>query len=209
MKTNVKYVSAAAVILLFALPAPMEASHTPQHLVASGDSTVALIDLQPTDIAAIPVNPDVAVNPDIFDAPAEMLLSGVLDVQTGVDTVICATGSVQCGSQYGHTFAAASSANHNPIRISVIPVLDGHPVAGLSASDFHWDNRFTPAGATAAAKFEPAGCSNCFQQQDGHYVFFVHPANNGAHWKAGHYFAKLEVSAGGAHGTALVEWSIS
>jgi len=137
-----------------------------------------------------------------------------LEVGVAVNEASCASGSVQCGNgTTGHSFAAASNANHNPVLITVLVTLQGSPVSGIASSGFDFSNKVVPAGGGAAVRC-PAGGTGCastslFQDAgDGTYIFFVHrgPAGN---WKAGTYFGRLQVTDGaGNTGSALVTFVI-
>ena len=133
-----------------------------------------------------------------------------LEVQVAVNEEACASGSVQCGDgATGHTFVAASDANHNPVIIAALVTLNGAPVAGLPASAFDFSNVFVPAGGGAIVLC-PAGGTGCastslFQDAgDGTYQLWAHRSPSG-NWKAGSYFGRLTVTdASGRQGSALV-----
>lgn len=172
---------------------------------------VALVALGPSAwgaaFAAEQVDADLdgALGPVAEPAPASASGSNNgLEVQVALDTVTCATGAVQCGLT-GHSAAAASSANHNPIRVVALVTLNGAPVGGLTDANIGFSTSFVPAGGAGAVKLS---CASCFQAVGGAYGFFVHPTGTG-NWKAGHYYAQVSVSgvAAGA-GTALVDWEI-
>lgn len=137
-----------------------------------------------------------------------------LDVTVVVDTEYCASGGVQCADMgTGHSFAAASSANHNPIRLGVLVTLNGAPVMGIRESGFTFSNPFVPAGGGTAGFCTEEGMTECasmdlFGSAGGLYTLFIHrrPAGN---WTAGTYFATLTVrDNAGNTGTALVSFTI-
>ena len=135
-----------------------------------------------------------------------------LEVRAEVDEGYCGTGGVQCGGA-GHTFAAASSANHNPVRIVLLVTLNGAPVTGLTATSFDFAANLVPAGGPGPTLC-PGGGSGCGSSSapsdagNGMYVFFAHPAPTG-NWKAGAYYARFTVTDASARkGSALVELNI-
>ncbi len=137
-----------------------------------------------------------------------------LDVSVVVDTEYCDSGGVQCGdSGTGHTFAAATSDNHNPVRLGILVTLNGAPVTGIPASGFTFSNPFTPAGGGSAGLCTAGGMGGCastslFGSQGGLYVLYVHRMPTG-NWTAGRYFATLTVrDSAGNSGTALVTFRI-
>lgn len=141
--------------------------------------------------------------------------SNRLEVEAEVNEAVCASVPVQCGDgTTGHTFAPASSANHNPVSIVVLVTLNGVPVPGLAASAFDFSNRFVPAGGPGAVLC-PAGGSGCaspsnlFQDGgDGTYALWAHPAPPG-NWKSGAYYGRITVTgAGGVRGSTLIELNI-
>jgi hypothetical protein len=141
--------------------------------------------------------------------------SNRLEVEAEVNEAACASVPVQCGDgTTGHTFAPASSANHNPVEIVVLVTLNGVPVPGLAASAFDFSNRFVPAGGPGAVLC-PAGGSGCaspsnlFQDgTDGTYALWAHPAPPG-NWKSGAYHGRIAVTGpGGVRGSALIELNI-
>jgi len=150
---------------------------------------------------------------DGIDAQLDVIqsLATRLNLATGVDTAYCATGGSQCGiGGSGHTFEIASPANHNPVRVVVLPLLNGVPVVGLGDADIVFTNVFTPASAAAAVEYNPDDCGSCFQAQNGVYAFYVHPPGTDALWFAGTYFATITVvTPGGVSSTTLVEWVIA
>jgi hypothetical protein len=141
--------------------------------------------------------------------------SNRLEVEAEVNDAACASVPVQCGDgTTGHTFAPASSANHNPVEIVVLVTLNGVPVPGLAASAFDFSNRFVPAGGPGAVLC-PAGGSGCaspsnlFQDgTDGTYALWAHPAPPG-NWKSGAYHGRITVTGpGGVRGSALIELNV-
>jgi hypothetical protein len=133
-----------------------------------------------------------------------------LEVEAAVDLGYCATGGVQCS---GHGYAAASSSNHNPIRVAVLVTLNGAGVTGLGDSDIDFSDSFVPAGGTAAVECSSTDCGSSNFQTDaaGLYVFFVHQyPPSGNNWKAGHYFATVTVTDSAGHtDKAIVDWEIA
>lgn len=130
-------------------------------------------------------------------------------VSVAVDTRVCAGVPVQCGGA-GHSFAAASGSNHNPIvlRLTVVNK-NGLPVNGLAAANFIFANPFVPAGGGAAVACSVANCgASTFQAAgNGLYSIFLDrgPAGN---WKAGGYAGTISVAAGVNDGTSLVSFTI-
>jgi hypothetical protein len=138
--------------------------------------------------------------------------SNRLEVSAQVDEGYCGTGGVQCGGG-GHTFAPASSANHNPVRIVLLVTLDGAPVTGLTAASFDFSDGLVPAGGSAPVLC-PGGGSGCGPDSapsdagNGMYVFFAHPGPAGD-WKAGAYFARFTATdSAGNKGSVLIEIDI-
>lgn len=138
-----------------------------------------------------------------------------LEVAAEVDEAACASVPVQCGDgATGHTFAAALSANHNPVSITVLVTRFGVPVAGLASAAFDFSDGIVPAGGPGITRC-PGGGSGCASPSDlfqdvgnGLYVLWVHPEPAG-NWKAGSYYARITVSdAGGRRGSALVEITV-
>jgi hypothetical protein len=138
--------------------------------------------------------------------------SSRLDVSAEIDEGYCATGGVQCGGN-GHTFAAASSSNHNPVRIVLLVASNGAPVTGLPATSFDFSDGLVPAGGPEPVLC-PGGGSGCGPSSspsdagNGMYVFFAHPGPAG-NWKAGAYYARFTVTdSAGDKGSALLEINI-
>jgi hypothetical protein len=138
--------------------------------------------------------------------------SNRLEVSAQVDEGYCGTGGVQCGGS-GHTFAPASSGNHNPVRIVLLVTLNGAPVTGLTATSFDFSDGLVPAGGPGPVLC-PAGGSGCGTDSapsgagNGMYVFFAHPGPAGD-WKAGAYFARFTATdSGGNKGSVLIEIDI-
>lgn len=138
-----------------------------------------------------------------------------LEVTAEVDEAACASVPVQCGDgTTGHSFAPASSSNHNPVSVTVLVTLNGAPVSGLPVTAFDFSDGIVPAGGPGITPC-PAGGSGCaspsnlFQDAgNGMYVLWVHPAPAG-NWKAGSYYARITVTGtGGRRGTALVEITV-
>ena len=134
-----------------------------------------------------------------------------LDVTAEVDEGYCGTGGVQCSGS-GHTFAPASSANHNPVRIVLLVALNGAPVTGLTATSFDFAANLVPAGGPGPVLCPGGGgCGPSSDPSDagnGMYVFFAHPGPAG-NWKAGAYFARFTATDSAGHkGSVLVEINI-
>lgn len=143
------------------------------------------------------------------------LRSNRLEVTAEVNEAVCASVPVQCGNgTTGHSFAPASSSNHNPVSITLLVTLNGAPVSGLAATAFDFSDGIVPAGGPGITPC-PAGGSGCaspgnlFQDAgNGMYVMWVHPAPSG-NWKAGSYYARITVTdTGGRRGSALVEITV-
>lgn len=138
-----------------------------------------------------------------------------LELSVLVDEAVCASVPIQCGDgTTGHSFNAASSSNHNPVRIAALVTLNGSPVTGLSAADFSFSNPFVPAGGPGAVLC-PLGGTGCaapgslFQASGPMYQMYLHPFPVGSNWKAGAYFARLAVNDGMGHTSeALVKITI-
>jgi hypothetical protein len=142
--------------------------------------------------------------------------SNRLEVAAEVDEAACASVPVQCGDgTTGHTFAAASSTNHNPVAITVLVTRSGAPVAGLASSDFDFSDGIVPAGGSGITRC-PGGASGCASPSNlfldvgnGLYLLWVHPEVGGRNWKAGSYFARITVTdAAARRGSALIEITV-
>jgi hypothetical protein len=142
--------------------------------------------------------------------------SNRLEVTAEVDEAACASVPVQCGDgTTGHTFAAASSANHNPVSVTVLVTRFGAPVAGLASSAFDFSDGIVPAGGPGITRC-PGGGSGCASPSDlfqdvgnGLYLLWVHPEPAG-NWKAGSYYARITVTdVAGRRGSALVEITVA
>jgi len=137
------------------------------------------------------------------------VLAGPLKVDAAVDTTACATVAVQC-SGAGHSYAVASSSNHNPIALRVtVAKKNGLPMTGLMATDFVFSNGIVPAGGGSAVKCSVASCggSTFADAGNGLYQIYLDRAAAG-NWKQGGYAASLQVSDGTNNGTALVTFTI-
>jgi len=141
--------------------------------------------------------------------------SNHLAVDSEVNEAACAAGAVQCGDgTTGHTFAVASSANHNPVSITLLVTLNGTPIGGLPAAAFDFSDGIVPAGGPGISRC-PAGGSGCaspgnlFQDAgNGLYVIWVHPTPAG-NWKAGSYYSRITVTMpNGARASTLVEITV-
>jgi len=121
-----------------------------------------------------------------------------LRIEARVDTESCASGGIQCTvAGTGHTAAAASSANHNPVRMFVQVVQDtGETIPDLVSAEFAFSNPFVPAGGGAAGLCSAATCTVSTFQNGGNglYSLFLDrlPAGN---WRAGTYAGTVEVTA--------------
>lgn len=121
-----------------------------------------------------------------------------LRIEASVDTEYCASGGIQCTvAGTGHTAAAASNANHNPLRMFVQVVLDtGETIPNLVGAEFTFSNPFVPAGGGAAGLCSAATCTASTFQNGGNglYSLFLDrvPAGN---WRAGTYAGTVEVTA--------------
>jgi hypothetical protein len=142
--------------------------------------------------------------------------SNRLEVTAEVNEAACASVPVQCGNgTTGHTFAAASSANHNPVSITVLVTRFGAPVAGLASSAFDFSDGIVPAGGPGITLC-PGGGSGCASPSDlfhdagnGLYLLWAHPAPAGINWKAGSYYARITVTdKAGRRGSALIEITV-
>jgi hypothetical protein len=140
--------------------------------------------------------------------------SNRVEVMTDVDEAACASGSVQCDNgTTGHGFDAASSANHNPVKIAVLVTLNGAPVSGLPSSAFDYSQKIVPAGGPLSVLC-PAGGSGCassslFQNGgDGTYLLWAHPSPANRNWASGAYSGRIKVSMAEGEGTTLVTFTI-
>jgi len=120
---------------------------------------------------------------------------------------VCTGAAAQCA---GHTAAAASSTNHNPVAVIVFVTRNGEPVLSLPASAFTFMRKFTPASGPgygpcndAVAGSPPpgdtVGCGpftdSLFQDfGDGLYAFYVHPTVAPFNWAAGKYTFMVKVT---------------
>jgi hypothetical protein len=133
-----------------------------------------------------------------------------LTVQVAIDTEVCASVAVQCGvAGQGHTFVAAASTNHNPIRVFVQVSKAGAPVAGLTLASFNVSNSFVPAGGGSAGICSTTRCgaSNFAGGGNGTYTFFLDRIAAG-NWKKGAYGGGLKVTSGVDTGAALINFRI-
>lgn len=142
--------------------------------------------------------------------------SNRLEVTAEVNESACASVPVQCGNgTTGHTFAAASSTNHNPVSITVLVTRFGTPVAGLPSSGFDFSDGIVPAGGPGITLC-PGGGSGCASPSDlfhdvgnGLYLLWAHPEPAGINWKAGSYYARITVTDRAARrGSALIEITV-
>jgi hypothetical protein len=138
--------------------------------------------------------------------------SGALEVSAQIEEGYCATGGVQCGAA-GDTFTAASSANHNPVRVVLLVTESGAPVTGLASTSFDFADGIVPAGGSALAVCvtgDPScgPSSSLSDAGNGLYVAFLRKATTGD-WKAGSYFGRFTVTdAAGHKGSVLVRVTI-
>lgn len=136
--------------------------------------------------------------------------AGQLIVSVTADTTYCASVGVQCGAG-DNTFAAASDANSNPVRllINVSSAATGLPVTGLAVSAFTFSNNLTPAGGGSASICTQAICGTSRFQggTGGTYALFVERTSAG-NWKAGTYGGSVRVVSGADNGTGLMTFSI-
>jgi hypothetical protein len=141
--------------------------------------------------------------------------SNRLEVTAEVNEEACESVPVQCGDgATGHTFAAASSANHNPVSVTVLVTRFGAPVAGLASSAFDFSDGIVPAGGPGVTLC-PGGGSGCASPSDlfkdvgnGLYLLWAHPEPAG-NWKAGSYYARITVTdVSGRRGSALIEITV-
>jgi hypothetical protein len=149
---------------------------------------------------------------------AALLLGGLaagasaaqLIVTVTADTTYCASVGTQCGGG-DNTFAAASDANSNPVRllINVSSAATGLAVTGLPISAFTFSNNLTPAGGSSAVVCTQAICGTSRFQggTGGTYALFVERGSAG-NWKAGTYAGSVRVANGADNGTGLMTFSI-
>ena len=134
---------------------------------------------------------------DAKAAPPAFAGKGQVEVEVSADTGVCATVSVQCspGLGSGHTFAAAASSNHNPMRLIVLVTRGGEGVLGLLEGDFTLASGFVPAGGGAPVLCDSIDCggSNFQDAGAGLYGMFVDRGPPG-NWNAGTYGTSLSVS---------------
>lgn len=126
-----------------------------------------------------------------------------------VDTAYCASVGVQCAA-VGHSYAAADSSNHNPIRAFVTVVnKSGKGVTGLPITAFSISNNLTPAGAGSAALCADTVCgtSNFQGGTNGNYAIFLDRASAG-NWKAGAYSGTIKVVNGTDQGVGAMVFRI-
>lgn len=130
-------------------------------------------------------------------------------VTVEVDTTYCASVGVQCNAP-GHTYAAADSSNHNPIRAFVTVVnKNGAGVSGLPVTAFSISNNLTPAGAGSASLCADTVCgtSNFQGGTGGSYAIFLDRASAG-NWKAGAYAGTIKVFDGANQGVGQLVFRI-
>jgi hypothetical protein len=118
---------------------------------------------------------------------------GNLAVTAHVDTVICASGAIQCPSA-----VAASGGNSSPIRV-VFQVLNGASgVNSLTAASFNVQTGFVPAGGQTLNKMT---CASCFGSGlAGQYQLFLQPSSGT--WRSGHYYPQVKIAT--PSGTKIV-----
>jgi len=132
-----------------------------------------------------------------------------VDLVAVVDTEVCSSGAVQCGG-VGHSFAAASDANHNPVRMFVQVVRrNGLPLNSLTLTNFRFSNNLVPAGGGAAGICSEADCTaNRFGGgSNGLYQIFLNrvPVGN---WKAGTYAGTVRIITEDYSGAGIVTFTI-
>ena len=138
--------------------------------------------------------------------------TGALEVSAQVEEGYCGTVGVQCSAP-GDTFAPASSANSNPVRVVLLVAQNGAPVTGLAATSFDFADGIVPAGGSATAVCT-AGDPTCGPSSSlsdagsGLYVAFLRKVTAG-NWKAGSYFGRFTVTdASGHKGSVLIRLTI-
>jgi len=136
-----------------------------------------------------------------------------LDISASVDTAACASAPVQCTQSGVHTAQAATSANHNPVGLTLLVGKHGSPVLNLDLNTFQIATAFVPAGGSAAVTCSEANCGpQRFQgASSGAYHIFLDRFAAG-NWKAGTYQLVVRVSFNDAgvprQGVALVPFTI-
>ena len=165
-----------------------------------------------------------AINGLTTKADTIMSMMSGLQLSINVDERFYAEGSpVQCedssliiagGTGAGHTFAAASSSNHNPVLITVLVTrMDGSAVDFLPSANFIFDAKIGP-GPGIYRCGDPQDLVGCGQYTssyfvatgNGVYTFVVHPSVAGFNWKAATYgFLVTVFDSDGNEGRALGE----
>jgi len=136
-----------------------------------------------------------------------------LDISASVDTTACASVPVQCTSTGVHTAQAATSANHNPIALTLLVGKHGSPVLNLDINSIQVANPIVPAGGSSAVICSEANCGpkRFLSSSTGAYLVFLDRTAAG-NWKAGTYQVVVRVSFNDAgvlrQGVALVPFTI-
>ncbi len=172
------------------------------------DAVQSSVDNLQNDVDAVQSSLDgLSSKVDAMDAKLDGLQHG-LTLQASIDTAICASIPVQCAN---HSYDAADSSNHNPIRL-VVQVIgtDGTPVNGLTVDNFSFSNPFVPAGGGTTVICSEASCgTDRFQDgPNGLYSIMLDrgPAGN---WDAGAYAGTVIVSTdSGDSGTSMATFEI-
>jgi hypothetical protein len=140
------------------------------------------------------------------------LMSRTLEVTAHVNTESCASIPVQCGqSGSGHSFEPATSANHNPVLLTLYASSLGEGVSGLTIDDIRVDVPFVPAGGAIARKCSEEACGGSrFGGARGAYRVYLDTI--ASKWKAGTYTTVVGVSfqEGGQEfvGSTMVHFTI-
>jgi hypothetical protein len=143
-------------------------------------------------------------------------LADRLEIQAKVHESVCAAGNIQCSDDgSGHTYDAASAANHNPVMLVVLVTRNGRPVTGLPSTSFFLNNNVLVAGGPVAVLCPGGGtgcgggAGNLFRGfDDGTYMMFAHPGPAGVNWRAGSAFATVQVASGTQQAHTLVRIDI-
>jgi hypothetical protein len=165
------------------------------------------------DLGAMQLDVDV-IQADVDAMQLDLNAMQHLEVRVGVDEDTCAVAGSRPCQGWGHSFDAASSGNHNPVKVVALVTKDGLPVRDLVPSDFHLGTHSLPAGSASMAVCPDGGrgcdfSADAGEVRDGFYKFYVHPAPVDTNWATGTYFAVLTVTdTEGATGKALVEVEI-
>ena len=118
-----------------------------------------------------------------------------LAVEASVDLAYCGSGGVQC--TVTHAAGAASSSNHNPVRLFVlVSKRNGEGVSGLSDTDFTFVNTFVSAGGGSSGLCDSIDCGvdNFQDNGTGLYAMFLDVIPDATNWGAGTRGATVAVS---------------